>query len=172
MLLFDTNRWYCTWRRNSRVKHIAWRCRYKNVLLHQICQWIRLWWSCNPYRWYRCRCVGLILTSLHQLKNLYSPWMWIKKAVNRVKERWIVKTAVRCIAYCPCANRMQLNKFHPRNRERKSLQNLCTKLSLYRCIFTVSWVWSSPTKCHRSLGTIFLSPAQFLTRQRYHWSQI
>lgn len=53
--------------------------------------------------------------------------MWIKKAVNRVKERWIVKTAVRCIAYCPCANRMQLNKFHPRNRERKSLQNLCTK---------------------------------------------
>ena len=66
----------------------------------------------------------------------------------------VLKTVAIIIFWLTRCNLMCLRKFHPWNWERNRLQNPWTKRSLCRWIFT----FRCPTKYHRSLGAIFLSP--------------
>ena len=73
---------------------------------------------------------------------------------NNHKFPIVLKTVAIIIFWPTTCKRMRPSKFHPWNWERKRLQNLWTKWDLYRSIFTFRWVWSCPTKCHRSYGAV------------------
>ena len=68
--------------------------------------------------------LGLYYQAFINCENFIDLGCGSKRQLFGLKNDGIFKRDMRGIAYAPCINWIRLNKFHPRNRERKILQNL------------------------------------------------